>query len=84
MRKSNTDEKSLSPGKPLAKSIELGPTDSLKIILTTQEGKTAKKPHQASLLLRDSASNLDASYPLSIKESGKAKVDLVCGRKRLV
>ncbi|KAK5089322.1 hypothetical protein LTR70_007119 [Exophiala xenobiotica] len=67
---------SLTPGKPLAKTIDLGPTDSLKVILTTQEGKSAKRPHQASLLLKDSSSNLDVSYPLSVKESGKAKVDL--------
>ncbi|KAK5104780.1 hypothetical protein LTS08_002673 [Lithohypha guttulata] len=69
-------KESLTPGKPLAKPIELGSSDSLKIVLTTQEGKTAKRPHQAFLLLRDGASNLDLSYPLSVKESGKAKVDL--------
>ena len=71
------DLDSLSPGKPLVKTIDLGPTDSLKIVLTTQEGKSAKRPHQAFLLLKDSSSNLDVSYPLSVKESGKAKVDLV-------
>ncbi len=60
--------------------MDLGPNDSLKVILTTQEGKSAKRPHQAFLLLRDSSSNLDVSYPLSIKESGKAKVDLVRGQ----
>ncbi|KAK5943017.1 hypothetical protein PMZ80_004022 [Knufia obscura] len=66
----------LTPGKPLAKEFDLGPNDSLKVILTTQEGKSAKRPHQAFLLLKDSSSNLDVSYPLSVKESGKAKVDL--------
>lgn len=68
---------SLTPGKPLAKIVELGPSDTLKVVLTTQEGKTAKRPNQAFLLLRDEASNLDISYPLSVKESGKAKIDLV-------
>lgn len=29
------------------------------------------------MLLRDSASNLDVSYPLNVKDSGKAKLDLV-------
>lgn len=76
----DTDERSLTPGKPLAKEFDLGPNDSLKVILTTQEGKSAKRPHQAFLLLKDSSSNLDVSYPLSVKESGKAKVDLVCGQ----
>ena len=73
----HTDSRSLTPGKPLAKPVDFGPTDSLKIILTAQEGKSAKRPHQAFLLLRDAISNLDVSYPLSMKESGEAKVDLV-------
>lgn len=77
----DADVNSLTPGKLLSKSIDLGATDTLKIILTTQEGKTAKRPHQAFLLLQDTASNLDVSYPLSIKESGKAKLDLVCHRR---
>lgn len=68
---------SLSPTKPLSKPVDLGPNDSIKIILTTQDGKTAKKPHQAFLLLKDSASNLDVSYPLNVKDSGKAKLELV-------
>lgn len=67
---------SLTPGKALAKTVDLSSSDSLKIILTTREGKSAKRPHQAFLLLKDSTSNLDVSYPLSVKESGKAKVDL--------
>lgn len=70
--------RSLSPSKPLAKPIELGPNDSLKVILTTQEDKTAKRPSQAFLLLKDTTSGLDISYPLSVKETGKGKVDLVC------
>jgi len=76
----DADWRSLTPGKPLAKAIDLGPDDSLKITLTAQEGKSAKKPHQAFLLLKDSSSNLDVSYPLSVKESGKAKFDLVRGQ----
>ncbi|KAJ9655008.1 hypothetical protein H2198_006053 [Neophaeococcomyces mojaviensis] len=71
-----SQKESLKAGKPLAKAITLGPSDSLKIILTTQEDKSAKRPHQAFLLLKDATSNLDVSYPLSVKETGKAKVDL--------
>jgi len=41
---------------------------------------SAKRPHQAFLLLKDSSSNLDISYPLSVKDSGKAKIDLVRGQ----
>lgn len=73
--------RSLTPSKALQKAIELGPGDSLKVILTTQEGKTAKRAHQAYLLLKDTTSNLDVSYPFSVKETGKGKVDLVCWDK---
>jgi oligosaccharyltransferase complex subunit delta (ribophorin II) len=67
----------LTPDKTLSSAVKLGASDTLKIILTTQEGKSAKRPHQAFLLLTDSSSKLDVSFPFSVKESGKAKVDLV-------
>jgi oligosaccharyltransferase complex subunit delta (ribophorin II) len=67
----------LNPQKALKTEVAFGPSDSLKIVLTTQEGKTAKRPNQAFLLLQDSTSNLDVSYPFSVKESGKGKVELV-------
>ena len=63
--------------KALSRVVELGAADTLKIILTTQDSKTAKRPHQAFLLLKDADNGLDISYPLNVKESGKAKVDLV-------
>jgi hypothetical protein len=63
--------------KPLSKAVGLGATDTLKIILTTQDGKTARRPHQAFLLLRDADTGLDISYPFNVKDNGKAKVDLV-------
>ncbi|OAG45394.1 hypothetical protein AYO21_00028 [Fonsecaea monophora] len=66
----------LTPSQPLSKPILLGSSDTLKITLTTQEGKSAKRPHQAFLLLQDQDGKLDVSYPFSVKESGKAKVDL--------
>jgi len=69
----------LTPSKPLPPSdpVKLGAGDTLKVILTTQDGKSAKRPHQAFLLLQDPSTNLDISYPFSVKESGKAKVELV-------
>lgn len=68
----------LADHKPISKLITLGASDSLKVVLTAQDGKTAKRPHQAFLLLKDADTGLDVSYPFSVKESGKAKVDLVC------
>jgi hypothetical protein len=68
--------------KPLSKVVNLGGADTLKIILTTREGKTVKRPHQAFLLLRDADTGLDISYAFNVKDNGKAKVDLVvqCAR----
>ncbi|KAK2752577.1 hypothetical protein FQN55_006690 [Onygenales sp. PD_40] len=66
----------LSEKKPLSKALSLGASDTLKLILTTQEDRSAKRPHQAFLLFKDQDTGLDLSYPLSVKESGKAKVDL--------
>ena len=67
----------LSATTPLAKTVSLGATDSLKLDLTTVDGKTAKKPHQAFLTLTDPTSGLEESFVLSVKESGKGKVSLV-------
>ncbi|KAF9699215.1 hypothetical protein EKO04_003274 [Ascochyta lentis] len=66
----------LSATKPLAKTISLGATDSLKLDLSIVDGKTAKRPHQAFLTLTDPTSGLEESFVLSVKESGKAKVSL--------
>lgn len=80
-RSTRTDSNTgrLTPSKPLSSSspVKLGAGDTLKVILTTQDGKSAKRPHQAFLLLQDPITNLDISYPLSVKDSGKAKVELV-------
>ncbi|KMP06623.1 hypothetical protein CIRG_06304 [Coccidioides immitis RMSCC 2394] len=70
-----------SDKKPLSKPVTLGKADTLKLFLTAQEGRTAKKPHQAFLLLKDTASNLDISYPLTIKDSGKARLELASRTK---
>ncbi|MCJ1447760.1 MAG: hypothetical protein MMC23_008271, partial [Stictis urceolatum] len=69
-------KENLSESKALPKRVELGPADTLKIILTTQEGKSAKRPHQAFLSVEDLSTGLETSFPLSVKESGKAKLEL--------
>ena len=74
------DGRRLIDSKPLSKPVRLGASETLKIVLTTQEGKTAKRPHQAFLLLKDQSTGLDVSYPFTVKDSGKAKVDIV-GRR---
>ncbi|KAI4268681.1 MAG: hypothetical protein L6R35_006739, partial [Caloplaca aegaea] len=66
----------LVASKALPEPIVLGAADTLKLLLTTTEGKKARRPHQAFLLLRDPKSNLDTSFPLIVKESGKGKLEL--------
>ena len=66
-----------SPGSPISNELSLGSSDSLKLTLTTTEDKTPKRPHQALLTLTDPATGLEDSFALSVKESGKAKLDLV-------
>ncbi|OJD10614.1 hypothetical protein AJ78_08425 [Emergomyces pasteurianus Ep9510] len=66
----------LSEKQPLSKPFSFRDSDILKLSLTTREGRSAKRPHQAFLLLKDLDSGLDISYPLSRKESGKAAVEL--------
>lgn len=59
------------------KTLALGHQDTLTVSLTTKEGEAAKRPHQAFLLVRE-ASGLEAPFPFSVRESGKATVQIVC------
>ncbi|KAI5799999.1 Oligosaccharyltransferase subunit Ribophorin II-domain-containing protein [Geopyxis carbonaria] len=65
------------PGNPIASPLDLGAKESLRLTFTLQDRSTVGRPHQAFLLLKDSLSDLETFYPLSVKESsGKAKIDL--------
>ncbi|EON62497.1 hypothetical protein W97_01720 [Coniosporium apollinis CBS 100218] len=66
----------LSADAPLSTDIPLGASDTLKLILTTTDGKKAKRPHQAFLTLTEQKTGLEESYAFSVKESGKGKVEL--------
>ncbi|MCJ1378117.1 hypothetical protein MMC17_001213 [Xylographa soralifera] len=66
----------LAENQPLAQAIQLGASDTLKIILTTKEGKTARRPHQAFLNLKDAGTGLETSFAFTVKDSGKAKLEL--------
>jgi len=69
-------QEKLNENSPLSKPISLGDADILRLALTTKEGSSKKRPHQAFLLLKDSKSGLDYSYPLGVKDSGKSKVEI--------
>ena len=74
----------LSATTPLAKLVSLGPTDTLKLLLTTVDGKTAKRPHQAFLTLTEPTTGLEESFALNVKDNGKAKLDLVWASEHYV
>jgi len=56
--------------------VALGASDSLRLLLTTVDGKTEKRPHQAFLTLTDPTTGLEESFVVDVKESGKGKVNL--------
>ncbi|KAJ4293116.1 hypothetical protein N0V90_008398 [Kalmusia sp. IMI 367209] len=66
----------LNPTTPLSKSVSLGAADTLKLQLTTVDGKKAARPHQAFLTLSDPTTGVEESFILNVKDSGKSKVDL--------
>ncbi|KAK3903047.1 Oligosaccharyltransferase subunit Ribophorin II-domain-containing protein [Staphylotrichum tortipilum] len=57
---------------PLAKPVSLGTTNTLKLSLTAKDNGKGKRPHQAFLVLQEQESGLEAPFPLTVKESGKA------------
>ncbi|ROT34974.1 hypothetical protein SODALDRAFT_321063 [Sodiomyces alkalinus F11] len=61
---------------PLDKLVRLGPKDTIKVVLTAKEGKTAKRPHQAFLVVKETESGLEAPFPLKLKENGKGVVEI--------
>lgn len=50
---------------------------ALKVLLTTQETKSGKRPHQAFLTLHEESTGLEESFAFSVKDTGKAKLDIV-------
>ena len=58
-------------------TLSIGPQDSLKVLFTTNDGGKAKRAHQTFLQLLDPSSELETSFPLQVKDNGKAKIDLV-------
>ena len=61
----------------LAQPLALDTTDSIKLILTTKENGKGKRPHQAFVVIKEEDGGLEAPFALTIKESGKAVVEIV-------
>lgn len=66
-----------SETKPLSHPLTIGSTESVKVLLVAKDGGDGKRPHQAFVVLRDEASGLEAPFPMTVKENGKAVVEIV-------
>jgi oligosaccharyltransferase complex subunit delta (ribophorin II) len=72
----NVDKQVFSQDSPLDMPLVLPAGESLRLQLTTTEGKKAKRPHQAFLILTEPESGLEAPFPLKVTASGSATVDI--------
>jgi oligosaccharyltransferase complex subunit delta (ribophorin II) len=61
----------------VSKALDFGAQDTLKVILTTEDGKGPTRAHQVFLNLLDPGSGLETSFPFQVKDSGKSKIELV-------
>ncbi|KAA6407467.1 MAG: oligosaccharyltransferase subunit ribophorin ii [Lasallia pustulata] len=73
---SGGSKEKLIENKALSQPIQLGASDTLKILLTAQEDKRPKRPHQAFLQITEPATGLGTSYALAVRENGKGKIEL--------
>ncbi|OIW26026.1 hypothetical protein CONLIGDRAFT_672930 [Coniochaeta ligniaria NRRL 30616] len=62
----------LNAKKPLSKPVTIGSSDTIKITLTAKDNGSGKRPHQAFVVLKDVDSGLEAPFPLTTKDTGKA------------
>ncbi|RAH51419.1 putative oligosaccharyltransferase subunit ribophorin II [Aspergillus brunneoviolaceus CBS 621.78] len=69
-------KEAIPDNKALSKPVSLGSADTLKVTLTAQEGRSAKRAHQVFLFLQDPETGLDISYPFSVKDNGKSRIEL--------
>ncbi|KAI6255772.1 hypothetical protein MCOR29_006792 [Pyricularia oryzae] len=61
---------------PLTNPVQIGNGDSFKIILTAKDDGKAKRPHQAFVHLYSTKTDLSAPFPMTVKENGKAMVQI--------
>ncbi|KAI4864998.1 Oligosaccharyltransferase subunit Ribophorin II-domain-containing protein [Hypoxylon rubiginosum] len=74
------DVRQFNDKSPIAETpITFDSSDSLKLLLTIKENGKGKRPHQAFLVLRQQGTTLEAPFPLTVKENGKATVEIKHG-----
>jgi oligosaccharyltransferase complex subunit delta (ribophorin II) len=59
------------------KPVSFGAAENFKLVITATEDGKGKRPHQAFLVLKETESGLEAPFPLTTKDSGKAVIDIV-------
>ncbi|KAI0149880.1 Oligosaccharyltransferase subunit Ribophorin II-domain-containing protein [Hypoxylon sp. NC0597] len=62
--------------KALTTPVVFESSDSLKLLLTVKEDGKGKRPHQAFLILREPTSGLEAPFPMTVKDNGRATVEI--------
>ncbi|KAI0409780.1 Oligosaccharyltransferase subunit Ribophorin II-domain-containing protein [Xylaria palmicola] len=75
-KKAGGSKEKFSETKPLSHTVTVGSTDSIKVLLVAKDGGKGKRPHQAFVVLQDEQSGLEAPFPMTVKENGKAVVDI--------
>ncbi|KAI1271035.1 Oligosaccharyltransferase subunit Ribophorin II-domain-containing protein [Xylaria sp. FL0933] len=75
-KKAGGAKEKFSETKPLSHPITISNTESIKVLLVAKEGGKGKRPHQAFVVLQDEATGLEAPFPMTVKENGKAVVDI--------
>ncbi|KAI0548866.1 Oligosaccharyltransferase subunit Ribophorin II-domain-containing protein [Xylaria curta] len=70
-----TKEK-FSETKPLSQPVTISNAESIKVLLVAKDGGKGKRPHQAFVVLQDELSGLEAPFPMTVKDNGKAVVDI--------
>lgn len=71
---------SFGPQSPLKTPVSLTAQDTLTVSLTAKDNGKAKRPHQAFVLLKEDDTGLEAPFPLTVRDTGKGNVKIVCGK----
>ncbi|KAI1433843.1 Oligosaccharyltransferase subunit Ribophorin II-domain-containing protein [Xylaria sp. CBS 124048] len=61
---------------PLAQPITLSTAETIKVLLVAKDDGKGKRPHQAFVVLQDELTGLEAPFPMTVKENGKAVVEI--------
>lgn len=75
-KKAPGSKEKFSEASPLPGPVAMGASESVKVLLVAKEGGKGKRPHQAFVVLQDTISGLEAPFPMTVKDNGKAVVDI--------